>query len=273
MCRKFFSSFLVLAGIVLLLLNIYSFFYVIPRNANANKTPSAQDVIAALDKLNVPTTGDYEQYYKEVTDLFYKGIKHAWYEDDKTLGPNFFYNWSLFLFSDLIQYIPGESHNLNVFKYIFEYFEYPNYKDAVERGVGLCSQHAIAVADYLNQRGVDTKVVGLNGHVINEVVSPDEEISIIDADYNVSMGFPVQYAKDNPAVVEEYYINAGASQKEASRVAQIYKNSIYRIYPYKLRSLVVTSCFFINWLVVFTFIYLGLKMHRNDSFKINAEKD
>lgn len=268
MCRKFFGSFLVLAGIALLLLNIYSFFYVIPRNVNANKTPSAQDVIAALDKLHVPTKGDYEQYYQEVTDLFYQGIKHAWYEEDKTLGPSFFYNWSLWIYSKIDQYIPLNFHYMKVTRDNLERFQYLNYRDAIERGVGLCSQHAIAVANYLNKRGFNARVVGLNGHVVNEVVSPNGTVLVIDSDYNVTMNFSIQYARAHPAIVKKYYINAGVRKKEAGRVAQIYKASSYKPYTHRIQDINVVFCCVFNWFSALILIFVGCKICLN--FKLRS---
>jgi hypothetical protein len=87
--------------------------------------------------------------------------------------------------------------------------EFLNWKKAIERGVGLCSQHAIIVSEILNKNGINSKMIGLSGHVIATAEVKDNKWIILDPDYGVNVPFDIKEIEDNPGIIEPFYAAEG----------------------------------------------------------------
>lgn len=65
-------------------------------------------------------------------------------------------------------------------------WELTDYKKALERGSGLCSQHAIVLEGLLEDQGVHTQIVSLGLlHVVNRIEVDERQWVIADPDYGV----------------------------------------------------------------------------------------
>lgn len=100
-------------------------------------------------------------------------------------------------------------------------YERRDYRAVVGKGVGLCSQAALAVADYLDRRGVPVEIVGLDGHVIAAAEIAGQSY-LIDPDYGLLLPMSVAQAQREPRKVHEAYRTRGYSQEVAARIAAIY---------------------------------------------------
>jgi hypothetical protein len=83
-------------------------------------------------------------------------------------------------------------------------YEYFNYQKALERGVGLCSQYALVASQIMEENGVQTKMVGLSGHVLT-MVSINDKWHIVDPEYDVVIPYSLEELETAPHIIEEYY--------------------------------------------------------------------
>lgn len=152
---------------------------------------------------------DYkEKYHLQNPSSLYKILDISFYNNglsDKfisdfinTIGTVVRYDWP-----DDIDYMPmQENWILNFLKLIdplvskyllrdpktllFQKVELPDYKRALSRGFGICSQLSLGTADLLYKRyGIDARVAGLNGHVVVQVFGITGKNFIIDPSFGV----------------------------------------------------------------------------------------
>lgn len=83
-------------------------------------------------------------------------------------------------------------------------YEYNDYKKALERGVGLCSQYALVASQIMEENGIDSKVVGLSGHVIT-MAEVNEQWYVVDPEYNVIIPYSLDVVARDPEMIAEYY--------------------------------------------------------------------
>ncbi|MEO5365434.1 MAG: hypothetical protein H7831_03605 [Magnetococcus sp. WYHC-3] len=86
-------------------------------------------------------------------------------------------------------------------------YEFRDAQRGLLRGVGLCSQHSLVLAGLLEQRGIETRIWGLGGHVVvSAQVGPlDNPWWILDADYGVVIPLGMRALEQNPGLAIPYY--------------------------------------------------------------------
>ncbi len=142
-----------------------------------------------------------KEYAIQVNIAVHDGIAHYWSGD---LRVPIWENWILFL--------DGSKK-----------YEYYDYNRAVERGVGLCSQQALIVAGILNQNNIRTKIFGLQGHVVTEVlVDRNNTWWILDPDYGVVVPHSHKETNDNPSIVAEHYRECGYQDDVILQMTKLY---------------------------------------------------
>lgn len=111
----------------------------------------------------------------------------------------------------------------------FGAWQYYRPRDALRRGVGLCSQHTITLCGLLAEHGVDAFAVRLatrneSRHIVAEVVvdADADERWVVDADYGVIIPRPLAAVTADPSLAEEAYIAAGYRPEVAAGVASIF---------------------------------------------------
>ena len=93
-------------------------------------------------------------------------------------------------------------------------FEWINTKKAVRLGGGYCSQHAIVFDNILKEQGITSRILMLNGHVVNEVLVNDKW-QVCDPDFNVVFYQSLKELEANPEEVFQAYKTAGLTDNEA----------------------------------------------------------
>jgi len=157
-----FFFFIFLIGIIILGINFSGFFiplknpaiYTESKNGFVNDTTiSPQETFKSLNSLEQI---DRQNYISFANDIFSKSIAHYW-EDEGNNKYNitipFYENWIL---ASLRYIIPD----------IYTKYEYCDYKKAIERGVGFCSQHAIALVDFLKKTALKRMLWDLVGMLL-----------------------------------------------------------------------------------------------------------
>jgi hypothetical protein len=93
---------------------------------------------------------------------------------------------------------------------IYEKYEFTDYKKALERGVGLCSQQAMVLADILNENGVRADIVALEGHVVVRAEAERGRWVTADPDYGIVMPHDLGALDHDAALVRRHYRNVDA---------------------------------------------------------------
>ena len=102
----------------------------------------------------------------------------------------------------------------------FARYEFFDWRRALERGIGLCSQHAMAAVSLLTDQGVPARMVKLNGHVVAEAEVEPGVWWTVDTDFGVLLPFDVDTAAADPDRVHSYYRHvAGLCRPDFDRCA------------------------------------------------------
>ena len=194
-------------GAVLVVINMYGLFSSL-RNDEIyeENTYFKNDIILTeeqvFDAINAEID-DKKLYVIEVNQAISDGIAHYW--DDEgihtyNLRVPYYENYLLYAAS----YIKPE---------IYLKYEFMGYKRAIERGVGLCSQHAIIMAEVLEIAKIPSKIVGLSGHVVVTALVDynGDEWWIIDPDYGVIIPHSLSDIEQEPQIIVPFYAKRGGS--------------------------------------------------------------
>jgi len=212
---------LALLGIVLIFNNLVGVFYSL-RNPAIYKEPgnefsdditlSQEQFYQALETVK----GDRQQVLRQITTFVNKGIAHYWKDagiDKYHLRIPFYENYIL----NVASYI---------YPKIFLHYEFMDYRRAIERGVGLCSQQSIILSELLRQRGIATKIVGLDGHVV--VTAPVDDANtvwwILDPDYGVVIPHSLSEIEKDSRIIGPYYSLKGYSDQQIDNLVDIYSS-------------------------------------------------
>lgn len=159
----------------------------------------ADDITLRLGDVNreiARKTGESdEEYVVRINNVINKGIAHYWL--DEGIGK---YNLRVPVWENYLLYLasflkPG----------IYRKYEYADYRKAMERGVGLCSQQAIIVVGILNDSGIDAEMLGLDGHVVLRAKVSRHTWYVADPDYGVIIPHDISEIEANPELVRPYY--------------------------------------------------------------------
>ena len=104
-------------------------------------------------------------------------------------------------------------------------FEWINTKKAVRLGGGYCSQHAIVFDNILKEQGITSRILMLNGHVVNEVLVNDKW-QVCDPDFNVVFYQSLKELEANPEEVFQAYKTAGLTDNEALQWKKIFSSDV-----------------------------------------------
>jgi hypothetical protein len=192
----------------------------------------AQYALQDLEKLVYDARDlSFDGKMKVITNIFASAIVHYWPDladnaaQDPELQLRFYQNYVLYISDTLTsirrRYIKGEGN------YSVKYYEYYDYKSAINRGVGLCSQASKAVADYLRrEQGLTAGLLFLDGHVVAYALRPDDgSIVMLDADYDVYLPFSLEFAQQDADVLRATYERAGLSEETSRRIAGFYADT------------------------------------------------
>ncbi len=146
-------------------------------------------------------------------------------------------------------------------------YEWSDTKKAVRMGGGYCSQHAIILNNILSEQDFNTRILGLNGHVLNEVFL-EGKWRVFDPDFNVTFDLSIKELEANPHIVFEKYKAIGRPDKEARHWQEVfasadnnwhYRNSIS--YGIK-KTLIEIISFYLIWIIPITLIFISVLIRK-----------
>jgi hypothetical protein len=217
-------------GVILLLINSTRFFIPLKNPAiyTEQKNYFKNDTILtpeeSLRQLSLLKNLPPEQTITGANMVIHQSIAHYWENDGKSkyhMRIPFYENWIL----------AGLGY---IYPSIYNTYEYCNYKDTVRRGIGLCSQHAIALTDFLNENNILSYVVGLDGHVVSTAQVNEKTWWILDPDFGIIIPFSLSEIENSPQIVSAYYKNIPSLKnpnEELKDFEKIYGFSGNIVYP------------------------------------------
>ncbi len=217
--KKVFAMVFFCTGLFLIGLNLFGLFISI-RNEdiyNEDETYFKDDITLTENQfwqeLKKRDKSD-EAFSIRVNTAINQGIAHYWKDEgiDK-------YNIRIPIYENYILYIASY-----LIPSKFRKFEYSNNKKAIERGIGLCSQHAILLSDILERNGINTKIINLPVHVVVLVqVNKDNNIWwIIDPDFGLIIRNDIKDVINDPEIIINNYENKRFNLLDIDALAEAY---------------------------------------------------
>ena len=218
-----------LLGVCLLTLNFVSFIYLPDRHSKTLDTSRtkagialqpAEQVLAELAELSdVRDEGDI----KRLTKLFSAGVMHYWPVDgnwDREILTDFREDWVTAAIERIELFRLESGQNIRT-DYVRR--ERLDYENIVSKGVGICSQVALGVADFVQKNGEEAYVWGLDGHVV-AVVGPlsDGKTYIVDGDYGVYLPLTPEEIENDPSLIASSYLAGGYRPNQIGVLIDIY---------------------------------------------------
>jgi len=157
---------------------------------------------------------DRASYLRTANRAIYGGLAHYWRPEGAAQ-----YNLRIPPTENYLLWAAGV-----VFPKRFYLYEFCDWQRAVERGVGMCSQHALALADVLRRKGIPVRAVVLKGHYVLEaqVDGRTGDCWLADPDLGVVIPCSLAEARRSPQVIRTSYQRAGYSGKSLSRLTAMY---------------------------------------------------
>ena len=198
--RKIVSVTMFVLGLALLLINVFGLFKSL-RNEElySEITPYKDDISIrfeeAKDQWNRKENETDKDFAVRVNMLVNHSMAHYWRDEGMKK-----YN---------IRVPVWENYILNLYRFvkpdIYRKYEFRNYKKAIERGVGICSQPSRALKGILNDNGIEAEIYDLAGHVIVPAKFKDGTGCVMDPDYGRYVPYDIEAIEANPELVRETY--------------------------------------------------------------------
>jgi hypothetical protein len=249
---------LFILGVCLLIINIAGMFISL-RNESIYKERAGIKLSEEelYQWINKPDT-KRKEYIADLNSAVHKGIAHYWRDAGITK-----YNLRIPFYENYLLYIASYLDPEEYLKY-----EFYDYRRAIERGVGLCSQQAIIVSEILLEKGIPSFIIGLSGHVVlrAQVDANRDEWWILDPDYGVVIPHDIEIIEKNPKIIRSFYAQAGYELKTIDSLGKIYEKiegyvvrseqgaKGYRINRYRAEHIF----YFLKWIIPCIFIITSM---------------
>ena len=249
MKTRTFASLLILLGVILISFNIIGYFHYTEVSRE-----SAHLLDINLENISEETFWDnayqkngetVEEYLPRITELISNRMLRI---NPTQTKPTVFENWILWLYSNKKGY-----------------YEWSETSRAVRLGGGFCSQHAIVLNNLLRKQDIDSRILALQGHVVNEVLV-NGEWKVYDSDYNITFGTTLQDLENNPSKVYQAYLNSDATEETAKNFEEAFATAEDNFRYKKTRSYreekhyIEAASLYLVWVIPALLILLGIKL-------------
>jgi len=163
---------------------------------NRNEILEYKNAIKRFDKL-YSIHGESLEFLKEATKVYFMAkvpVEYGWKE--KYTKIKFQENWVLYFVRKFEEY---QINNGEKGKFGGAYISYQSsdYKFALKRGIGICSQDAVGFANLIKRRyNIDYNIIGLDGHVLMQA-KINNKFYLSDPNMGLAFSFNI----------DEYYNN------------------------------------------------------------------
>lgn len=161
---------------------------------------------------------------KQLVTLISGTVAHYWPTEQATTynlhvpATENFVLWTVGVASPFLESLTGKP-----FKAVYQGYEFHDWQKGLERGVGLCSQHAIILDSILAEKGFKAEIVRLDGHVLNQVwVEDAQQYWLVDSDYGLTMPYSLAEVQESPEIVRAHYFNVLQSPDILNLLVELY---------------------------------------------------
>ena len=178
---------------------------------NRNEILEYKDAIKRFDKL-YSIHGESLEFLTESIKVYFMAktpTEYSWKE--KYTKIKFQENWVLFFVRKFEEYqIDNGGESKFGGAYIF--YQSSDYKFALKRGIGICSQDAVSFANLLKRRyDIDYNIIGLGGHVLLQA-KINNKFYLSDPNMGLTFSFNIDEYYDNyknQLIIKEAYTDIG----------------------------------------------------------------
>lgn len=221
--RKFFFIIFII-GIGFLMLDISGIFIslrnpdIYTETSTTFKNDITIDYDDAIKQITRRVNESDEEYVFRISRIINRAVVHYWRDEGIEK-----YNLRIPIWENYLLYFASF-----VRPDIYRKYEYVNYKKAIERGVGLCSQHAMIVTGILNNNGIDAGMIGLKGHVVLRAKVKNNTWYVVDPSYGIVIPHDISEIEINPELIRPYYANIKNQYRNDSNTISL--NRMVEIY-------------------------------------------
>ena len=110
---------------------------------------------------------------------------------------------------------------------IYRKYEFCRYDKAIERGVGLCSQAAIALTDIAERKHVEAHIVHMAGHVVVVAKAGGDAPAwlYLDPYFNVVIEMAFEDIEANPDSIRSFYQAQGLDGSQIDEIVRIVRDT------------------------------------------------
>ena len=163
---------------------------------NRNEILEYKDAIKRFDKL-YSIHGESLEFLKEATKVYFMAkvpVEYGWKE--KYTKIKFQENWVLYFVRKFEEYQINNGGK-SKFGGAYIFYQSSDYKFALKRGIGICSQDAVSFANLIKRRyNIDYNIIGLDGHVLMQA-KINNKFYLSDPNMGLAFSFNI----------DEYYNN------------------------------------------------------------------
>ena len=150
----------------------------------------------------------------------------------------------------------------------FTIWEFYDYKKAIYRGVGVCSQYAIVVDQVLGEKGIPSKLISLGGHVVTTAELSKNNWWILDADFGLVIPLDIKQIEEDPKIVIDYYIRNGQTKEKAIEISKYYGpegnyigNNFYSPRQ-KIKQIIQFVSYYLKWIIPIVLLVLPFRKNK-----------
>lgn len=223
--RKCLTYSLSIAALALVGLNVYGCLRSLrsPYLYTGNDTIFRDDVILSYEEVlnqceRRPEESD-DVLVRRVCEAIHDGMAHLWKSSDGDTHHLKVPIWENYLLAGYLWMNPPAAG-----------YEYLDHEKAIERGIGLCSQHVIAAIGALSSNGITARPIHLQGHIVVLVERTDNSQYVIDPDFGVVLPYDLEAIERNPELVVPFYLTARLNpdslsvEEQAMRMVRVYQS-------------------------------------------------
>ena len=165
-----------------------------------------------LDKIFNNNTLNDSAKVTQTCDLVERGLVHYWFDEKRKE-----YNLTIPVYEN---YILWGMQFINPL--MFEKYQMLDWRRTIERGVAICSQSAIAVSEILNENGIESQIVKLDGHVVSRAKVGNNRFFIIDPDFGVTLPYDLDVIQNNVEIIRPFYEAKVCDASDMRRLIDVY---------------------------------------------------
>jgi len=155
----------------------------------------------------------------------------------------------------------------------YEAYEFCNYRKAIQRGVGLCSQQSMALFLVLKERGFKAKLWGLDGHMVTtaQVDRKKDLWWTFDPDYGVHIEYSKEEIENMPSIVRSPYTKKGYPKELVDKLEKYYGKEGNTTVMHSIDYFGVFYYYFekisyiLKWFIPMIFIIIGITVHKGEN--------